>query len=73
MEDVLQHAQPPDVEQIDAGFFLQLAANGRFGGLTELDAPAQRPAEGLAVCRVEVLEDEEIVTTTWHGQRDRAD
>jgi hypothetical protein len=73
MKDALQHAQPSNVEQIDAELFLQLATNGRFGGLTELDAPAQRPVEGLALCGVVVLEDEEIVTTTWHGQGDRAD
>jgi hypothetical protein len=62
-----------NVEQIDTEFLLQLAPNGRFGCLTELDASAQGPVEDLVFGGVVILENEEIVTTTWNGQGDRAD
>ena len=39
VEDALQHAQPPNVEQVDAEFFPQFATDGRFGCLAELDCP----------------------------------
>src|SRR5690349_17345554 len=60
VEDVLQHAQQTNVEQLVAEFFPQFPANCRFGCLAEIDAPAQRPVEGLILRRVVAFEDQEV-------------
>lgn len=73
VKDVFQHAQATYVDELDVKLLAQFATYGRLGRLTEVDAPTQGPVEGLVLRGVVILEDEQVLTATWHGQGNRAD